>query len=642
MRLITGDEIGLIKEIVPELCRVREGEDGRPMPPTCGPSAPSLSAAFAPTSGLAAASRAVRRIDLPLPNHPPSSSSSSSAAAAAANAHASNNNIPGRSRGVVSLAFLHSSSSSSSSSSLDFAALRADGIVETWRGSRPSRRKGEDEDDDDGEGCVTPASYSRIGIVRDSIVRPRGGGGGGEEEEDGGGVGGAGGGKPGWYMERPVRPIGMVSSGNCGIRDKPILATCDSVGGIAVVDADALSVVARYEAFLLPSSPSSSGGGAVPPLPLPSSSRNDPRNAGTLTHTKGGRCNVDIATCLSMNASGTKLAVGGRERGARLLDVETGVVIWKAKNLPPDPHTLLQKLMWTTSMSFLRSGGDGGGCDGGGGAGGGETNDTMACGTACGQVQLYDVRSSSSVRRPSSYTPEGMLEHRITALCQLMGGNVLAAGDAAGDVHLLDLRKLSTGRYLSAKKSRSGEETGLGRLAGPGGSVRQLSAHPNMPHVVSCVGLDRKLWTWDLNARNGKKKPLDCVYLKQRLNCVLFCDDGNYGDDGTTNTGGGNAEEEEGGRIDDDERGGGAGAEGRERDLEDDAVEDYVDSDDDDDDNAGERSAEDDVVVSGSTEETDSDDGEGSGDDDDDEDDDDEDDADDDAVVIASSKRRRT
>jgi len=636
MRLITGDEIGLIKEIVPELCRVREGEDGRPMPPACGPSAPSLSAAFAPTSGLAAASRAVRRIDLPLPHHPPSSSSSSSAAAAA---HASSNNIPGRSRGVVSLAFLHSSSSSSSSSSLDFAALRADGIVETWRGSRPSRRKGEDEDDDDGEGCVTPASYSRIGIVRDSIVRPRVGGGGGEEEEDSGGVGGAGGEKPGWYMERPVRPIGMVSSGNCGVRDKPILATCDSVGGIAVVDADALSVVARYEAFLLPSSSPSSGGGAVPPLPLPSSSRNDPRNAGTLTHTKGGRCNVDIATCLSMNASGTTLAVGGRERGARLLGVETGVVIWKAKNLPPDPHTLLQKLMWTTSISFLRSGGDGGGDAGGGG-----TNDTMACGTACGQVQIYDVRSSSSVRRPSSYTPERMLEHRITALCQLMGGNVLAAGDAAGDVHLLDLRKLSTGRYLSAKKSRSGEETGLGRLAGPGGSVRQLSAHPNMPHVVSCVGLDRKLWTWDLNARNGKKKPLDCVYLKQRLNCVLFCDDGNYGDDGTTNTGGGNAEEEEGDRIDDDGRGGGAGAEGRERDLEDDAVEDYVDSDDDDDDNAGERSAEDDVVVSGSTEETDSDDGEGSGssDGDDDEDDDDEDDADDDAVVIASSKRRRT
>jgi ribosome biogenesis protein NSA1 len=436
----------------------------------------------------------------------------------------------------------------------------------------------------------------------------------------------------------------MVSSGNCGIRDKPILATCDSAGGIAVVDADALSVVARYEAFLLPSS--SSGGGAVPPLPLPlpSSSRNDPRNAGTLTHTKGGRCNVDIATCLSMNASGTAFAVGGRERGARLLDVETGVVIWKAKNLPPDPLTLLQKLMWTTSISFLRSGGDGGG---GGGAGGGETDDTMACGTACGQVQIYDVRSPSSVRRPSSYTPERMLEHRITALCQLMGGNVLAAGDAAGDVHLLDLRRLSTGRYLSARKSRSGEEAGLGRLAGPGGSVRQLSAHPNMPHVVSCVGLDRKLWTWDLNAKNGKKKPLDCVYLKQRLNCVLFCDDGNYGDDGTTNAGGGNAEEEEGeegGLIDDDGRGGGAGAEGRERDLEDDAVEDYVDSDDDDDDNAGERSAEDDVVVSGSTEETEADDGEGSGssDDDYDEDDDDEDNADDDAVVIASSKRRRT
>ena len=597
MRLITGDEIGLIKEIVPELCRRREDEDGRPLPPPPrGPSAPSLSAAFAPTSSLAAASRAVRRLDLPRPAIPPPSSSSDGGEESFAD-------IPGRSRGVISLAFL----SSPSSSRLDLAALRADGVVETWRGSRPRRG----EEDDDGEGCVTPASYARTGIAKDSIVRRRGGG-----EESGTR------GTSGWYMERPVRPIGMVSSHarqprNCGIGNS-ILATCDSVGGIAIINADALSVVARYEAFLPSTSAAASGGGA---LPLPSSSRNDPRNAGTLTRTKGGRSNVDVATCLAMNAAGSTLAVGGRERGARLLDVETGAVVWKAKNLPPDPRTLLQKMMWTTSIAFLRSD-DGGGA----GDGAGVTSDTMACGTACGQVQIYDVRSSSTVRRPASYTPERMIEHRVTALCQL-GGNVLAAGDAVGDVHLLDLRKLSTGRYLTAKKSRSGEETGLGRLAGPGGSVRQMAAHPTMPNVVACVGLDRKLWTWDLTAKNGKRKPLDCVYLKQRLNCVLFCDDGCYGG-GTT----GRKIAEEEGEGDDGGRGG--GDEGRERDLEDDAVEDYVDSDDDD-------AGEDVVGASGSSGETESDDAGGSGGGSSADDDEEDDDSDGDAVVIAS-KRRRT
>ncbi len=93
----------------------------------------------------------------------------------------------------------------------------------------------------------------------------------------------------------------------------------------------------------------------------------------------------------------------------------------------------------------------------------------------------------------------------MTVLCQLgpgggsCGGNVLAAGDAVGDVHLLDLRKLSAGRYARSGKSRSGEGL-VGWLAGRGGSVRQLSVHPSMPNVLVCVGLDRNLWTWDVAA----------------------------------------------------------------------------------------------------------------------------------------------
>ena len=55
--------------------------------------------------------------------------------------------------------------------------------------------------------------------------------------------------------------------------------------------------------------------------------------------------------------------------------------------------------------------------------------------------------------------------------------------------------------------------------------------HPTLP-LVACVGLDRKLWTWDIHT----KRMVDCVYLRQRLNCLLICEDGGWND--TNNYGG--------------------------------------------------------------------------------------------------------
>ncbi len=111
------------------------------------------------------------------------------------------------------------------------------------------------------------------------------------------------------------------------------------------------------------------------------------------------------------------------------------------------------------------------------------------------------------MRRPPSVNPEGMLCHCVTVLCQLglgdglCGGNVLVAGDAVGNVHLLNLHKLSTGWYATSGKSRLGKGTGLvGRLKGPGGLVWQLAVHPSMTNVLACVGLDCKLWMWDVAA----------------------------------------------------------------------------------------------------------------------------------------------
>ncbi len=226
--------------------------------------------------------------------------------------------------------------------------------------------------------------------------------------------------------------------------------------------------------------------------------------------------------------------------------------------------------MWTTSIQFLHtptsalassSSSDGSSIP---------TN-LVATGTAYKQVQIYDVRisssSSASTRRPVLYTPEHLLTHRITTLCQLPNGNTLAVGDTTGDCHLLDMRKFHSGKQFTAKNiKRAKEEIGLGRLVGPGGSIRQLAMHPTLPYLA-CVGLDRKLWTWDVT----KRKMMDCIYLRQRLNCLLFCDDGSWKDVDDEGAPGGEDGDGDRGQYD----------EGVEEGEMEDEVEDYIDSDED-------------------------------------------------------------
>lgn len=269
------------------------------------------------------------------------------------------------------------------------------------------------------------------------------------------------------------------------------------------------------------------------------------------------------------------MAVGGRERGVRVLDLESGKLLWKAKNLPPDPQTLLQQPQWTTCIQSIAMD---------------NNEDLLATGTAYKQVQIYDIRTSSTTRRPVLYTPEGLFTHRITTICQLHNKNTLAIGDSTGDCHLVDIRRLHSGKQFSARKQLAKEEIGLGRLVGPGGSIRELVCHPTLPYLA-CVGLDRKLWTWDVS----KKKMMDCVYLKQRLNCALFCaDDCWSADDGNKN---GDDDVVDGGEVEYDEPDEEWNNK-RERELEEDQdeVEDYIDSDDDGDDNeqeSGEETASD-------------------------------------------------
>jgi ribosome biogenesis protein NSA1 len=213
---------------------------------------------------------------------------------------------------------------------------------------------------------------------------------------------------------------------------------------------------------------------------------------GTSTTTKDPQ--YSVACCMGVNEAKKWVAVGGKDRETSIYDVESAARVWKTKNLAPDPQTLLQPITWPSAIHFLRD------------------PDRMVVGNGL-QVRLYDVRADSIQRRPVAYTPPGLLEQRVTCFSQT-GEHALVVADTAGYLLSLDLRNLKSA-------------TTQARYVGPAGSVRQLAVHSKLPRMAA-VGLDRMLHLYDTKTC----RPLACMYLKQRLNCVLMDDEANYSNDG--------------------------------------------------------------------------------------------------------------
>ena len=333
MRIITGDECGLLKEVIPELCRPSNNDVVSAS--SSSSSAPSATAIHAGRARPSATSIQAAAASY---GNQSSSSASKSSSSAVQRLEPQPESI-GRDRGVVSLAFLPSNGGGQE---FNFAALRMNGIVETWSGNRITSY------DDDDEVNVTAASYKKSGGLAKSVILNDE-----KDEEDGNeddavssssigenGEDGAqsnsnsnGNSSPskGWYTEQPIRPIGMVSTynpiqsndNNSSTSNNPILATCDSIGTISILNTNHLSkgVVSTYNAFDNITSSS---------LPSPSSSKNA-IGKGTLTYTKGRFANNNIATSMAICGSGTRLGVGGRERGMRIVDLESGKLIWKVR-----------------------------------------------------------------------------------------------------------------------------------------------------------------------------------------------------------------------------------------------------------------------------------------------------------------------
>lgn len=216
-------------------------------------------------------------------------------------------------------------------------------------------------------------------------------------------------------------------------------------------------------------------GGKKSPSLQPAASPNMP-NAGAASFAVGS----DICVLKVEPSSQQSFACGGKEHMLKLWDITTATMTFKEKNVPHDMLNLRQGV-WITDLAWVP------------GSGGHE----LVTGTAWHQVRHYDIRLK---KRPTFNIEVG--DHAVTCVDVSHDGRYLIVGDGGGRLQQLDLRKNARMVHV---------------YHGMGGSVRGVQSHDSLPMLGAC-GLDRFLRVYDVNTR----KQLHKVYLKQKLNCILF------------------------------------------------------------------------------------------------------------------------
>jgi hypothetical protein len=241
MRILTGDECGLLKESIPELSRTTEG--GK----EAQPSVDMGVARIGDESGGVQMSRT---------------------------------------RGIVGLSFCETNASNKDvdDGSLSFCAFRADGSLEKWEGFAPYQSK---------EDRICGGTYKLSMKVDDVFDASR-------SANDN-------------YIGRPIAMCSAYANTVVSAEKAPqnnIVACCSSMGLVSVIDSNAMDkgVVASYDAY---------GKGKS--------------NHSTIGYTKGQFLNRDIATSMAMSIDSKNVVVGGRERAATMMDIETGKNIWKVR-----------------------------------------------------------------------------------------------------------------------------------------------------------------------------------------------------------------------------------------------------------------------------------------------------------------------
>jgi hypothetical protein len=244
MRIITGDECGLLKETIPELSRLNS--DGKQSLHHTG-------------------DVGVTRLDDMLPGGELNMA---------------------RTRGVVDLAFCEVDSTNHEDypeGRISFCALRTNGSVENWEGFCPNKSK---------EDRICGGLYKCSQKI-DNVFESQ------NKDETPGYVG---------------RPVAMCSAHpyhkiSCGA-SRNVITCCSSSGIVSVIDANEIKkgIVSQYDAY-----------------------SKDNAEPSKIKYTKGEFVNRDIATAMAMSIDAQKIVVGGRERAATMIDIETGKKIWKVR-----------------------------------------------------------------------------------------------------------------------------------------------------------------------------------------------------------------------------------------------------------------------------------------------------------------------
>jgi ribosome biogenesis protein NSA1 len=560
MRLITGDECGLLKECIPELSTNAEEEEKNE-----AVSIPSRRRV------LVSKDQGVELLnpDFLAENNKRTDASSSSSSSAAGL----------RRKGIVSLTWTAAHDDS------QFASLHMDGTVQLWKSSSV---------DEAMSGNGGYARYRRVSEISNIFQTPTGET---STESEASNT------TTTMMMDPLSKPIGLyafeTASANSGSTDTRLVA-CNAQGTVCILNPNHKSsndvdenptspIVKSFETVKgnqnMTSTPTTKNIARLQYPQITATALDGQNVISTNTHTSSSSASPSSATP-------TRIALGGRDRDVMIWDLESSQQVYKAKNLPPDPQTLLQPLVWPTVMTFVQQSSAFNG-----------SPHILAVGTAYNQVRIYDVRvhqavmtmkttnksqSSSSYpapmkQRPLAYSPlkdcpHVPLEHRVTTLLPMENDSChLVVGDAAGYLQTMDMRLLEKNTSHTSKSSIHGQQYGqaqpscmVGRFVGPEGSVRGL-AQDGKGEMLAAVGLDRMLRLYETSTR----KQVYCMYLKQRLNCVLC------GRQDAKKKRNGKKDSHDNENNDDDDDAGEDGYDSADMDA-DDVVEDYVDSSDDD------------------------------------------------------------
>ncbi|CAL1268694.1 unnamed protein product [Larinioides sclopetarius] len=175
--------------------------------------------------------------------------------------------------------------------------------------------------------------------------------------------------------------------------------------------------------------------------------------------------------------SNLQVSTGGEENDLKIWDLNMpDTPVFQAKNVRND-FLDLRVPVWITDLKF-------------------KSIDKVVTCTRHHQVRLYDTRAQ---RRP--VIDMEFERYPLMSLSLAHNDNQVVVGSSRGRMALLDLRKKLLVHVFK----------------GFAGSIRNIQCHPTLPLVASC-GLDRFLRIHDLN----KHKLLKKIYLKTRLNCLLY------------------------------------------------------------------------------------------------------------------------